>query len=118
MSTLSINQFWQLTRALCFFVPINKWVLVVGILLSLIGSIVHWVWAMPLVLMMGLGVAAMFFVLTGFYLPAQLVAVVSSRQLGSLANIRLLSCAVVILNGALASLFIVGILAFKEPLVV
>lgn len=118
MSTLSVNQFWQLTRALCFFIPINKWVLVVGILLSLIGSIVHWIWAMPLVLMAGLGVAAMFFVLTGFYLPAQLVAVASSRQLDSLANIRLLSCAVVALNGLLASLFIIGILVFKEPLVV
>lgn len=118
MISLSLNQLMQLTRALCFFIPINKWVLAVGIILSLIGSIVHWVWAMPLVLMMGLGVAAMFFVLTGFYLPAQLVAVASSRQLGSLANIRLLSCAVVLLNAALASLFIVGVLAFKQPVVV
>lgn len=118
MITLSINQLWQLARALYFFIPINKWVLVVGILLSLVGSIVYWVWAMPLVLMMGLGVAAMFFVLTGFYLPAQLVAIASSRQLGSLANIRLLSCAVVALNGALASLFIIGVLVFKDPLVV
>lgn len=118
MSNLSLNQLVQLTRALCFFIPINKWVLVVGILLSLIGSVIQWIWAMPLVLMMGLATTAMFFILTGFYLPAQLVAVASSRQLGSLANIRLLSCAVIAFNGVLASLFIIGVLVFKASMFV
>lgn len=118
MSNLLLNQLVQLTRALCFFIPINKWVLAVGIVLSLIGGVIQWIWAIPLVLMMGLATTAMFFILTGFYLPAQLIAVVSSRQLGYLANIRLLSCVVIAFNGVLASLFIIGILIFKESMFV
>lgn len=117
MDTLIFNQFKQLARTLYFVIPMNKWILLAGLLLVSVGSLVQWQWHMPIVLIIGFAVVSMFFIITSFHMPSQLVAMVSSRQLGSLAHIRVLSCLVLVLNSLLTALLIVSFLVFKETMI-
>lgn len=117
MSTLTLNQFKQLARTLYFVVPINKWILVAGLLLVSMGGLAQWFWGMPIVLIVGIAVVAMFFIFTSFCMPSQLVAMASSRQLGSLAYIRTLGFVVLTSNSLLTALLIVIFLTLKESVV-
>lgn len=114
-SSLVLQQYWQLVRALWFPLWFVRWLAAAEVGLLAIGGLVFWWTGQPVVFMVAVGIGLVLVITVGILVPGQILALVSSKQLCWLPGLRIKVCILLVCFCVLLSLASSGWLVAMKP---
>lgn len=85
---LVMQQYWQLARTLMFPLRATRWMTIGFIVLIALGGLLLWWFDQPILFVIGSGAVVVISILVGIMVPAQMLSLVSSKQLCWIPGLR------------------------------
>lgn len=110
---LVLQQYWQLARTLMFPLRVTRWLMIGTLLLSVLGGFLLWWIEQPVVLIISAAIAYTIVILICVMVPAQMLSLVSSKQLFWIPGLRRKTFVILFFSYGVTALLVSLLFSFR-----